>query len=445
MVPDRSPPVVSSAEPRSSRIQVRPAGSFIKGPLPKGCAFCSEGSKMVLFVTGVCHYRCFYCPISAEKRMSRDAWANERRIAVGEAAERWRPGDPVPPELDAIADEARKMGARGTGITGGDPLYAPERTIAFIRFLKHTFGPGHHVHLYTQIPFAASWLAPLQEAGLDELRFHPPDEVWADPDRPEHARYRELWLAAKRMEDDGLWDVGFEIPCIPGSLEQMTRLLDWLTRHRFRFINVNEMEFSETNYGNLLERGYRIKDDVSMRTMDSEEVARAAIERFRDADVTIHFCSSPFKDAIQLRERLKRRAAQVKGAHEELTEDGTLVRGVIECPDPRGVAGELVEAFEIPGDLVFVRPAAQIGRGSLNPEEREVGMATTGRSVSLPVVVRERPAAVAVRDRLEVAPWVLEEIAGEIPFPCYLSEVYPTVDELEVERTPLNGHAGVPR
>jgi len=39
---------------------------------------------------------------------------------------------------------------------------------------------------------------------------------------------------------------------------------------------------------------------------------------------------------------------------------------------------------------------------------------------------------------LEVAPWVLEDLAALLPFRCYLVEEYPTADRLEVERQPLN-------
>ena len=42
--------------------------------------------------------------------------------------------------------------------------------------------------------------------------------------------------------------------------------------------------------------------------------------------------------------------------------------------------------------------------------------------------------------RLEIAPWVLEELAAEIDrsqFDCYITEEYPTADRLEVERNPL--------
>jgi pyruvate formate-lyase activating enzyme-like uncharacterized protein len=372
----------------SPAIRVRPAGSFIQGSLPTGCALCEAGAKVVLFLTGVCHYKCFYCPISDEKRMSREAWANERKLDASDDARAFA-------QLD---EEVRSIGAKGAGITGGDPLYDPERTVRYIRHLKEAFGPRFHIHLYTQIPFDAKWLRAMQEAGLDELRFHPPDETWARPD--DFPAYTRLWLEAKRMEEEGLWDVGFEIPCIPGSHEQMSALVSWLDGHGFKFINVNEMEFSETNYEALLARGYRIKDSETSRAMDSEEVAREVMRRHASAKIAIHFCSSPFKDRVQLRQRLARQAERVAKPYEVATEDGTLVRGVIECPDPKEMEDEVLTAFGVDKALV------EAGAG-----------------------------------KLFVAPWLLEQFADECPFPAYLSEVYPTATQLEVERVPLNERA----
>lgn len=383
--PLKYPDLLLAAVAGHPMLKVRPAGSFLQGPLPTGCALCEAGAKMVLFVTGVCHYKCFYCPISDEKRMNRAAWANERKLDMGD----------MPAALRGLAEEARSLNAKGTGITGGDPMYDPERTLAFIRFLKAEFGPKHHIHLYTQIPFDIKWLDELQKAGLDELRFHPPDETWVDPP----AQYQTLWLKAREMEKEGLWDVGFEIPCIPGSHEQMWRLVQWLDQHGFKFLNVNEMEFSETNYEQLLARGYRIKDTETSRAMDSEEVAREVMARAASAGVktAIHFCSSPFKDRVQLRQRLARQASLAAKAYEVATEDGTLVRGVIECPDPRDMVEEIVAAFDV-----------------------------------------DRALLAALPDRVHLAPWLLEQFAEEVPYPAYFSEVYPTATGLEVERVPLN-------
>jgi pyruvate formate-lyase activating enzyme-like uncharacterized protein len=41
------------------------------------------------------------------------------------------------------------------------------------------------------------------------------------------------------------------------------------------------------------------------------------------------------------------------------------------------------------------------------------------------------------KKRLEVAPWILEEIAADLPYPSSVVEEYPTADRLEVERIPL--------
>ena len=48
--------------------------------MPRGCQLCVRGSKLVLFVTGLCSMKCYYCPISDMKRNKDDVWANEWKI-----------------------------------------------------------------------------------------------------------------------------------------------------------------------------------------------------------------------------------------------------------------------------------------------------------------------------------------------------------------------------
>jgi pyruvate formate-lyase activating enzyme-like uncharacterized protein len=92
------------------------------------------------------------------------------------------------------------------------------------------------------------------------------------------------------------------------------------------FLNLNELEFSETNAEELRRLGFEPQES-NCGALGSEEIART---HFMDEDLRVHFCTSRFKDAVQLRERLKRRAARVARPFDEATEDGTLIHGVIE-------------------------------------------------------------------------------------------------------------------
>ncbi len=86
--------------------------SFLHGSLPKGCAHCVKGEKMVLFVTGVCPRKCNFCPISDEKNGKDYSYADE-----------WKTND-----IKDIITEASAISAKGAGFTGGDPLARMERT-----------------------------------------------------------------------------------------------------------------------------------------------------------------------------------------------------------------------------------------------------------------------------------------------------------------------------
>ena len=69
---------------------------------------------MVLLVTGKCSYKCYYCPLSLKKQGKDDTYANEKLVQ----------------DDDDIIFEAESIEARGTGITGGDPLLAMKKTVS---------------------------------------------------------------------------------------------------------------------------------------------------------------------------------------------------------------------------------------------------------------------------------------------------------------------------
>ncbi len=271
------------------------SGSFFNY-LPEGCRLCYMGAKMVLFVTGLCGKNCFYCPVSNERKEKDLIFANERQIEKDED----------------IIEEAVSMDALGTGITGGEPLLRPNRVVYYIRLLKNRFGASHHVHLYTALAPGKEVLESLWNAGLDEVRFHPPLHLWADINR---TPYRESIISASRL---GL-SVGIEIPSVPADCSGILSLLDEVGG----FLNLNELEFSETNADKLKKHGYAALDDVSFAALGSKEVA-ASLQGSK-----FHFCPSLFKDAIQLRERFKRIAKRTARDFDEITDDGTIVYGII--------------------------------------------------------------------------------------------------------------------
>ncbi len=111
--------------------------------------------------------------------------------------------------------------------------------------------------------------------------------------------------------------------------------------------------------------------------------------------IDVHFCSSAFKDGVQLRRRLVRRALNTTEEYQQVTEDGTVIHGIV--------------------------------RGEPSEVERE-----------LRVLDVDDGLYALTDDGSEVAPGVRERIAGRLAHKAWLSERYPTADGLEVERTPLN-------
>ncbi|MCK5660375.1 MAG: radical SAM protein, partial [Methanosarcinales archaeon] len=262
--------------------------------LSEGCRLCTLGAKMVLFVTGLCPRSCFYCPLTPEK-ISSPVLVNERKVYTD----------------NDVIEEAYSMDALGTGITGGEPLLRLDDVLHYIQVLKNEFGDIHHIHLYTSQAPSYEILDSLASAGLDEIRFHPPMAVW---DSISESAYRRCMGDALKL---GM-DVGIEIPAIR-NIPAIVALVEELGC----FLNLNELEFTEANADNLKTLGYKICED-SNAAIGSSDIARTIIAQ---TEAHVHFCPSAFKDAVQFRERLKRKAKIYARPFDEITPDGTIVYG----------------------------------------------------------------------------------------------------------------------
>jgi pyruvate formate-lyase activating enzyme-like uncharacterized protein len=326
----------------------------------EGCEQCAKGGKMVVFVYGYCDQRdCFYCPLGENRKNVTEVYANERLV-----------------ERDQdVIDEARRMDALGASLTGGEPQEVMDRTTRYLSLLKGEFGDGFHTHLYTGITGGRENMRRLSEAGLDEIRFHPPLEMWGDL----HGTEWEEVLSVAREE--GLTPA-FEIPGIRAEEE----FLEFLDEGAAEFCNVNEFEMSQGNYRRMQAEGYELRDGHMSAVDGSHEI----LETMGDHD-RVYFCTSVFKDAAQHRNRLKRMAKNVRRPFDEVTDDGTLVYGKT-WVDP-----DQLDDLGVPPEFYTVKS-----------------------------------------NHVEVAWWLLEEMITEGDLDeGEVVEQYPTVDGTVVERTPL--------
>jgi len=331
--------------------------------LSPGCRICRQGAGLVLFVTGKCERSCFYCPLSEERRGRDHVFADEMPVQ----------------EIADILQEASQIDALGTGITGGEPLLKLDYVLECIRALKQSRGEAHHIHLYTGLLPGRDVLERLAQAGLDEIRFHPPLAQWSHP--------TGLKDALQQAAAAGLI-AGVEIP----SLRPAPAILEAI-RDADAFLNVNELEFSETNYADLAKAGY-LPEDLGCAAIGSEEVAK---EHFLKDDIKAHFCPSRFKDAVQLRERLLRRANKTARPFDYVSEEGTIIHGIIE--GDMQAALQILEDMAVPKDMYSCRDG-----------------------------------------KVEIAASILEDITDELKGAlCVLSiiEKYPFEDGMVVDRIPL--------
>lgn len=359
--------------------------SLYTEPLSPACKMCAQGSKMVLLVTGICSSDCYYCPLSFKKGGKDRIFANEWELDNEK-------------DTKKLIKEAENIQATGAGITGGDPLVVWKRVKEYISLLKDTFGTKFHIHLYTSGIKNANHIGDLISAGLDEVRFHPFPEFWNDIGKSPFKNPIKTVL-------DSPADIAIEIPAVPNFEDQMYSLVKWANENGIKWINLNELEYSERNIDQFTKKGYKLKDELSAAVMGSQESAISVLKKAQkdDLEIGMHYCSVSFKDGIQLRNRIKRRAKNVAADYEVITEEGTIIKGII-----IGSTGSYDKLLKILKEE-FEIPEKYFSHDKKNK-------------------------------RIEIGLWILEKISKELNnlgFQCYMIEEYPTEDRLEIERMPL--------
>ena len=340
---------------------------------------------MVVLITGLCSTKCFYCPLSFKKggtdKIFADEWElnNER-------------------DMEKLVREAEYINATGAGITGGDPLFVWQRVKTYIALLKKTFGESFNIHLYTSALKNANHLPDLVAAGLDEIRFHPLPQTWTNMDAS------PIKKTIQHMIDSSV-DVAIEIPVLPKKEKEIFSLISWADQHGLQWINLNELEFSERNCNNFLGRGYLVKNAISAAVKGSQETAEKILKMSQkeNLQIGVHYCSVSFKDGVQLKNRIIRRAKHIATSYDVITKEGTIIKGAIYPSDLSlpSLLSLLQKTYKVPSHLLH-----------LDLEKK----------------------------RIELAAWTLQKIAPKLTkqgYHCFIVEEYPTADRLEVERTPI--------
>jgi len=287
--------------------------------LPKGCELCRLGGKLVVYITGECGDSCYYCPVSYERFGKDVMYANESLVS----------------SLFDYIYEAYRMNALGAGITGGDPILAIDRVTQLIRLLKDEFGSEFHVHLYTSGKYVTNdVLNELKSVGLDEIRFHPVKEEY-------------LKAVEKALKFD--FDVGLEIPSIPGEEEYEEKLIKWAIEKGVKFVNLNELELTERNYQLLNARGFRIDHGVA-GVNGSFDSALSILKKFEHSQIALHYCSSVYKDVVETRTRFLRIIKFSGKPYEDYSGEGTIIRALVKSN------GDLTDYGEKDGDLWSISP-----------------------------------------------------------------------------------------
>ncbi|MEM0014246.1 MAG: radical SAM protein [Zestosphaera sp.] len=264
------------------------------GKLPKGCAQCIKGLKSVFFATGICGERCFYCPLSSHRKGSARNYINESLVRD---------------ERDILL-EILASSSKGVGVTGGDPLIVADYVAEVIRLLKDNLGRRFHVHLYTTGKHLdEKVMNTLVNVGLDELRIH--------------VTGTHSWEALRIALDHNL-DVGIENPAVP-DFEGLKNMISEGVKFGVDFINLNEMEVSESNYLGIMSKGLRVNSD-GLTVAGSRETALRVMAWVLEegVPVNIHYCPARFKDMYQFRRRLIRRFRAVRMPYETLSIEGTV-------------------------------------------------------------------------------------------------------------------------
>ncbi|MBS3075232.1 hypothetical protein J4429_02110 [Candidatus Pacearchaeota archaeon] len=277
------------------------SSSFCLNGLPLGCKYCIKGEKLVIFISGICKRNCYYCSLSNKRKNKDITWINERIVK-----------NPI----QAI-QEAIESNATSAGITGGDPFLFMNRTIKYAKALKNKFGKKFHIHIYLPTQNLTNSKLKQLSKYINEVRFHPNFLINSNKDNI-NKETQKIKLANKFWKKQ---NIGIELPMIP---EKKQKILNFILKiqNYIGFVNLNELEISETNFNcmincyNFNKSGYVVKSSKSAGLWLLKKLQK------HKTKLKIHFCTADLKNNYQFKNRLLKHKIL---PHGKRTKDGTVL------------------------------------------------------------------------------------------------------------------------
>ncbi|MEK6732819.1 MAG: radical SAM protein [Candidatus Omnitrophota bacterium] len=265
------------------------------GALSPGCFMCAKGTWSCVFIHDKCTTDCFFCPGDRKSI----GWNSGRTEGI------------IFSNPDDYADYVNKFGFKGAGFSGGEPLLVFDKLTRYIKTLRKKNGDGLYIWMYSNGDLIdISKLKKLKESGLNEIRFN--------------IAARGYDLKPVRMASGIIDKVTVEIPAIPEDYEIVKRLLPKLYEIGVNFLNIHQLDTYPHNYKNYVKRKYRLLD-IPYSPVFASELAALKILKYavdKKIKLPVNYCSSAYKNNIQLNSKRQRFALWLKDRFYDITEAG---------------------------------------------------------------------------------------------------------------------------
>jgi uncharacterized protein len=265
------------------------------GRISPGCRLCGGGAWSCLFINNLCNARCFFCPT---KQDNQDEPGTSTLTFTN-------PQD--------YADYIERFGFKGVSISGGEPLFTFDKTLAFVTCVKERFGENLYLWLYTNGTLATEDnLRRLADAGMDEIRFN----IIAN-------RYD---LSKVRLAYGIIPHVTVEIPAVPEDEELIEGKLKEMADSGVEFLNLHQIRCTKHNATHLSRRGYTFLHGPAIGILESEMTALSLLRHAigEGIPLNINYCSLIYRQRFHARAARRRWAPFMAKPFEAITEAGMI-------------------------------------------------------------------------------------------------------------------------